>query len=379
MRSRTIAILALLLVVAACNEEKSERAPPPPPPVTVAKPVVKDVVEIDEYTGRFDAMASVDVRARVNGYLQSVNFRDGAIVRPGDLLFVIDPRPYQAVYNQAQALLQSSETRLDFTRVEFERADRLSRTGAGSVATLDQRRQDYQTEQATLAANRAALELARLNLEFTEIRAPIAGRISRPLVTSGNLVEANTTILTTLVSIDPIYFYFDIDEGTYLGYARSARAGDRQSGREVTFPVAVALADEKTADHPGHFDFVDNRIDQGTGTLRGRAVIGNPDRLLLPGLFGRIEIPGSGHYHGVLIPDEAIASDQDRRFVWVVGDDGAVAARVVRPGPRIDGYRVIRTGLTGDETIVIKGVQRARPGAKVTPQLVTLPPVATAP
>jgi RND family efflux transporter MFP subunit len=364
-----------LLLAAACDDGASRQAsPPPPPPVTVATPVVKDIVEWDEFTGRFEAVDSVEVRARVGGYLEAVHFKDGAVVKKGDVLFVIDRRPFHLAHSQADANVAVARTKLDFARAEFERTERLARTGNAPERAVDERRQQFHAAQAELAGATAALDQARLDLGFTEIRAPIAGRISRRLVTEGNLVEANATLLTTIVSLDPIHFYFDVDERSFLAYARMAREGTLPSSREIRYEVRVALADERQPRHKGHLDFLDNRIDRATGTMRGRAVIENPELLLVPGLFGRIEIPGSGRYRGVLVPDEAIAVDQDRRVVYTVAEDGSVAPRVIRPGPRIDGYRVVRQGLTGDERIIVNGVQRVRLSGKVTPQPTTLPP-----
>lgn len=353
----------------------AQGGPGGPPPVTVAKPVVKPIVEMDEYTGRFDAVGAVEVRARVSGYLDTVHFQDGATVNQGDLLFTIDRRTYQAAFNQAQATLNSRQTEFDLAKLEFERYQRLTQTGAAAAATLDQRRQTFLAAQANIAGARAALETARLNLSFTEIRAPIAGRISRKLVTEGNLVRENETLLTTIVQLDPVYFYFDIDERSYLAYQRIARQnGGNGNGKGL--PVAVQLSDEKSFTHKGKLDFTDNRLDAATGTMRLRAVFENKDLFLTPGLFGRIAVPGSPEYQAVLLPDEAILTDLDRRYVYVVGADGAVQQRPVKLGSRTDSYRIVREGLKGDETVVINGLQRVRlGGGRVTPQPVTLPPV----
>jgi multidrug efflux system membrane fusion protein len=353
----------------------AQGGPGGPPPVTVAKPVVKPIVEMDEYTGRFDAVGAVEVRARVSGYLDTVHFQDGATVNQGDLLFTIDRRTYQAAFNQAQATLNSRQTEFDLAKLEFERYQRLTQTGAAAAATLDQRRQTFLAAQANIAGARAALETARLNLSFTEIRAPIAGRISRKLVTEGNLVRENETLLTTIVQLDPVHFYFDIDERSYLAYQRIAKQnGGNGNGKGL--PVAVQLSDEKSFTHKGKLDFTDNRLDAATGTMRLRAVFENKDLFLTPGLFGRIAVPGSPEYQAVLLPDEAILTDLDRRYVYVVGAEGAVQQRPVKLGSRTDSYRIVREGLKGDETVVINGLQRVRlGGGRVTPQPVTLPPV----
>jgi len=368
--------LSLILAAVVLTASATQAQMPGPPPVTVAKPVVKDLIEWDEFTGRFEAVGQVDVRARVNGFLESVHFTDGALVKQGDLLFVIDRRPYQAVANQAQATLNAVQTRFDFAKVEFERADRLVRSGTVSERTLDERRQQYLSTQADVNGARASLDQARLDLGFTEIRAPISGRISRKLITEGNLVRANDTLLTTLVGVDPIYFYFDVDERSFLSYMRLARDGSRNSAGGNGNEVLIALSDEKEFRHKGVMDFIDNRLDAASGTMRGRARVDNSNGIFIPGLFGRIQVPGSPTYRAVLIPDEAIGADLDRRFVYVVAEDGTLSQKVVRLGSRQDGYRIIRQGLTGDETIIISGLQRIRFGAgKVTPQVTTLPPV----
>lgn len=367
------------LMVLACGGLAAEaalaQAPPPgpPPSVTVAKPVVKDIVESDDFTGRYDAVDFVEVRARVAGVLDKVQFTDGAVVKKGDLLFVIDQRPYRAALDQARATVGAAQSRVTFAQSDLERAQSLNRSGNITEQLLEQRRQTFQSAQADVAGGSAAVTNAELNLEFTEIRAPVAGRIGRKLITEGNLVSANTTLMTTIVSLDPIYFYFDIDERSYLAYSRQ-RAATRAAGKEPTSDAMVGVTDEREPTRKAKLDFLDNRVDQATGTIRARAVVPNPDLFLTPGLFGTIRVQGSNPYRGVLIPDEAIGTDQDRRIVWVVAEDGSVASKVVRPGPRIDGYRLIRDGLKGDETIVITGLQRVRPGGKVTPQRQDLPP-----
>ena len=376
---RTWILASLIMVLTARGgwtfPAHAQGAPSTPPPVTVAKPVVKDIMEWDEFIGRFEAVDQVDIRARVSGYIDKIHFKDGTIVKVGDPLFTIDQRPYRLAAEQADTAVTSAQSRLDFATSDLHRAEALSRTGNITEQLVDQRRQNYQTARAELDRSRAALAQARLDLEFTEIKAPIAGRVSRRLVSMGNLVNANETVLTNIVSLDPIHFYFDVDERSYLGYSRMADAGTRPSGRDNPNEVYVATTDEREPKRPGRMDFVDNRLDPSTGTMRGRAVFENKDMWLTPGLFGRIRIMGSGMYKGVLVPDEAIASDQDRRVVFVVNPDNSVVMKAVRPGPRIDGYRVVREGLTGDETIVINGLMRVRAGGKITPQPTTLPPV----
>ena len=344
-----------------------------PPKVTVAKPVVKEVVEYDEFTGRFAAIDSVDVRARVSGYLEQVSFSDGAIVKKDDVLFVIDRRPYKAALDQARANVASAQARLTFAQTDFDRANSLLKTGNISDQVADQRRQSFVSARADLDNSEAALRNAQLNYDFTEVRAPVAGRISRRNISVGNLVNANDTLLTNLVSLDPIYFYFDVDERSYLAYSRQMLMAKEKGGD--TSAAFVGVTDERELTRPARLDFLDNRLDQATGTIQARAVVENKDLFLLPGMFGRIKVTGSPPHRGVLVPDEAVATDQDRRLVWAVAEDGSVAAKVVRPGPRIDGYRLIRSGLDGSETIVINGIPRIRPGIKVAPERKDLPPV----
>lgn len=375
-----VVLTAAMLLLAGCDEEQAEAnapAAPPPPQVSVAQPVVKDVVEDDEFVGRFEAVSEVEVRARVGGYLESILFDDGQIVEEGDLLFTIDPRPFETTLGQAQAELDSAQAELNFTRSDLARAEQLVQRGNISRQAVDERREGFLGAQARVAAAEAALERARLDLEYTQIRAPLSGRIDRNYISEGNLVEENDTVLTSIVSIDPMYFYFDIDERSFLAYARDARergANLQEGGGGLE--VTVRLSDSREAPVNGRMNFAENRVDPDSGTMRVRAVVPNPGLVLQPGLFGVVSVPGSLPYLGILLPDEAIASDQNRRIVYVVGEENVVTPREVRPGPRIDGYRVIREGLTGEETIVVNGLIRVRPGVTISPQAVELPPVA---
>ena len=303
-----------------------------PPLVTVAKPVVKEIQEWDDFIGRFEAVDQVDIRARVSGYLESVHFSDGAMVREGDLLFTIDPRPYQAALQQAEATLASAQARLEFASNDLERADQLRRTGNITEQLLDQRRQNYLSAKGESDRAHAGIRQARLDMEFTQIRAPVAGRVSRRLVSRGNLINANQTVLSNIVSMDPIHFYFDVDERSYLAYSRMAAGGTRPSSRTTPNEVFVALTNERDPSRRGHMDFVDNRLDAAAGTMRGRAVFENKDLFLVPGMFGRVRILGSGKYQGVFVPDDALASDQDRRVVYVLGPDNVIGLRRCGPG-----------------------------------------------
>lgn len=363
---------ALLLSVSAASAQQQA------PTVTVAKPVVRDIVEDDEFVGRFEAVDEVAVRSRVAGYLQEVHFRDGALVKKDDLLFTIDQRPYQATYDAAKSQVDVTTSALEFARMQLERAETLTKSGNLSVSTLDDRRREFLGAQALQQGAEATLRTASLNLEFTEIKAPLAGRIGRRLVSVGNLVQPDSTLLTTIVAVDPIDFYFDIDERSYFAYARDARTrgGVMQEGGGG-LDVVVHVADRNEVAFNGKLDFAENRLDQQTGTMRVRARFDNKDGVLQPGMFGRVNVPGSLPHKGILVPDEAIGADQNRRIVYVVDDAGLVSTKPVRTGPRIDGYRVIREGLTGDETVVVNGLMRVRPGVTVKPEMTTLPPKAT--
>ncbi|MBP1875134.1 RND family efflux transporter MFP subunit [Ensifer adhaerens] len=349
------------------------------PTVTAAKPVVRDVIDSDEFIGRFEAVDEVAIRARVGGYLDEVNFTDGALVKKGDKLFVIDQRPYRTALSQAEAALESARSSLAFAETQFKRTESLTGTGTLSVSTLDDHRRELLSAQASVRGAEAAVERARLDLDYTTITAPLTGRVDRRLISTGNLVQADQTVLTTIVSLDPIDFYFDVDERRLLSYARVARErGSALQEGGGSLEVMVTIADANEAPFKGKLDFAENRLDQASGTMRVRARFDNPKFVLQPGLFGRAELEGSNSYKAVLIPDEAIGADQNERIVYEVREDGTVVTKPVRLGPKLHGYRVIRSGMTGDEIIVVNGLMRARPGTKVKAEIVELPPEAQA-
>ena len=349
----------------------------PPPKVTTAKPVVREIVETDTYTGRFEAVDYVEVRARVTGYLEKVLFQDGATVKKGDTLFIIDRRPYKAALDQSQAALTSAKAGLTFSQTDLERAQTLSRSGNISEQVTDQRRQASQTAQANVDSAEAALRQAQLNYDFTEVKAPVSGRISRRLVTEGNIVITDQTMLTTIVSLDPIYFSFTVDERSFLKYQSTLKIGMGATQKQNAAPIMIALTNEAKPTRKGLLDFVDNRVDNATGTVLLRATVENPDGFIKPGLFGIVSLPATKPAQGVLLPDEAVSANQDKRIVYVVAEDGSVATRDVQLGPKVDGYRVIRSGLKGDENVVVNGLARVRPGAKVAAEATTLPPART--
>ncbi|GLH82349.1 MexE family multidrug efflux RND transporter periplasmic adaptor subunit [Bradyrhizobium sp. SSBR45G] len=336
----------------------------------MAAPTKRIVTDWDEFTGRFEAVEEVQVRARVGGFVTSVEFRDGAMVKTGDLLYVIDPRPFEAVAKQAEGQLADARAKAELARRELDRSLTLNQSQAVSDSIVDQRRQALQAAHAAQTQAEGALNAAQLNIEFTHVQAPITGRVSRHLVSVGNLVQGDngaSTLLTTIVSMDPIYIYFDMDEATYLKNNRLYFEGKRPSSRDTPNPVQVTLAGEAKPSHDGKMDFLDNRLDASTGTLRSRAVIPNHDLSILPGQFARVRLIGSAPYEALLLPDTAVATDQSRKIVFVVKDDDTVEARPVVLGPLDEGLRVIREGLRAEDRVIVEGLQRARVGAKVSP------------
>jgi membrane fusion protein, multidrug efflux system len=366
--------LAAALLVAACGSRQTPA--PPPPKVKVVRPIAKEIIEWDEYTARLDAVDSVEVRPRVSGYLQSVHFQDGAIVKKGDILFQIDPRPYEATLHRAEADVEEAKSRLALAKKNFARAGDLLASHAISQEEADIRESSLRQAEAAVEEAEAAVDAAKLDVEFTRVSAPVAGRVGRKLVTEGNLINGGvgtqSTLLTTIVSLDPIYAYFDADEGSVLKYNRLARTGQRPSSRDYKNPVHVGLADEEGFPHEGAMDFVDNQLDRGTGTIVARALLPNPDLSLIPGLFARLRLPGSGKYQAILVPDEAIGSDQSQKFVYVVDAEGKAQYRVVKIGPLVDGLRVVREGVGPEDRVITAGLQRVRPGIAVDAQQETI-------
>ncbi len=371
----TIGRTILLLLILAAHSflligcERQQTQAPPPPIVTVSKPVVEEVVEWDEYTGRLEAVDTVDVRARVSGYLESIHFKDGQMVKNGDLLFVIDPRPYQAELDRALAQLKISKARLSLAEKDLRRAKHLLNELVISEEEADTRVSDEQVARASVEMAQADVDAARLNVEFTQVRAPISGLISRKYVTEGNLINGGTggTLLTTIVSTDPIYCYLEEDEQSYLRYSRLEREGIMPGSGKGENPAFMELSNETGYPHKGYIDFVDNRMDPNTGTIRGRGVFPNPDNTLTPGLFARMKIAGSEQYKAMLVPDEAVGSDQSLKFVFIVNPENTVEYRQVTLGPRMNGLRIVREGVMPEDRVIVKGLQRVQPGIKVDP------------
>src|SRR5690348_4165158 len=373
---RTPILLSMLGLLAL---EGCGNAPPPPagpPEVTVAKVITRRIKDWDEFTGRFQAVDTVEVRPRVSGYIDQVLFREGQLVKKDDVLIVIDPRPYQADYDRAKAGLELAKSQRELARLEAARVQKLKDSGAVSREELDERLSTLNQQDASVAAAKAALDNAALQLSFTKVRTPIDGRASRAEVTRGNLVTGGNnggTLLTTVVSVDPIYVYFEGDENAYLRYNQLAREGSRPSSRDVNNPVRVGLANEQGFPHEGHMDFVDNQLDVHTGTIRGRAVLDNKDHVFTPGMFARIQLLGSGEYDAVLIEDRAVGTDQNQTFVMVLGADNKLEYRPIQVGRIIaGGMRIVRKGLKPGEVIVVSGLQRVRPGAQVKPNMVAM-------
>lgn len=368
--NRIVPLVSLVLmanVLASCDGKPAANSVPPPA-VTVAHPLQKSITEWDEYTGRFTPLETVEIRARVSGFIDSVHFKEGQIVKKDDLLFVIDQRPYQIAVEQAKADIQRAQAKLDIATDDVNRATPLVQSQTLTEREFDTRKSVQRDAAGQLASANAALKQAELNLEWTEVRAPIAGRISDKRVDAGNLItggQTGATLLSVIVSIDPIHFVFDGSETDFLHYLRLAAAGTRPSSRDAPNPVAVRLADETDFSHMGRMDFVDNAVNPKTGTIRGRAIFDNKDGFLTPGFFGRLRLFGGTH-DGLLIPDSAIASDQASKIVFTVAEDGTVGTKRVELGPIIDGLRVVRSGLAPTDRIVIDGLPRARPGQKVT-------------
>jgi RND family efflux transporter MFP subunit len=374
MRAVRLCIPALLLVLAACGQAP-QQGPPPPPEVSVAPVVAREITEWDEYTGRLEAKDTVEIRPQVSGVLQRVAFVEGKEVHKGDLLFQIDARPFQAELDRAIADAERSRTAAELAAAELARADQLIATNVISREAYEQRAAASRSAAAAVRGTDAAVEAARLNLAYTRITSPIDGRIGRAEVTPGNLVNGeggSATLLATVVSMHPMYAYFEAAEQDYLKYMDLARSGARPLSRDVKNPVFMAVGNETEFTHEGYMDFVDNRVRPGTGTLQGRAVFPNPDRHLTPGMFVRVRLIGSGRYPGLLINDRAIATDQDRRYVLVVGEGDKLEYRAITTGPVVDGLRVVREGLKDGERIVVNGLQRVRPGMQITPKLVPM-------
>jgi multidrug efflux system membrane fusion protein len=373
---RSVRTPALLIVaafaLAGCGQgQQPAQGQPPPPTVTVAKPAQRPIVDHDEYVGRFVAVDSVEVRARVSGYLEAVHFKDGDTVKQGDLLFTIDRRPFQTALEQARANVAQARANLAFTESDLARAQQLVRDRTITEQTFDQRTQAKRVAEASVAANEAAVRQAELDLQFTELRAAVTGRIGDRRVSPGNLVTGGTgttTLLATIVSTDPIRFEFTFDEASLLRYERLSKQSKDGEAWGAATPVMLKLIDEKDFAHRGRMDFIDNVIDRASGTIRARAVFANSDGLFTSGMFARVQVPGSLPYEALLVPDAAIGTEQARKYVLTVGDDNVVKQQYVSLGEVHDDMRVVKSGIAANDRVIVNGLLRARPGAKVTPE-----------
>lgn len=380
--ARRAAALALATLVVGCGD--SQPPGPPPPAVTFATPVKRTVFDFDEYVGRFVAVNSVEVRARVSGYLEGVHFKDGQRVKEGDLLFTIDKRPFENAAQQGRANLAQAKSNLAYTEADLARGQQLVRDKTITEQTFEQRSQAFRNAQASVSGAEAALRTSELDLEFTELRAPINGRIGDRRVSPGNLVTGgaggNTTLLATIVSADPIRFEFTFDEASYLRYERLSKGGQDVASRGAGVPIVLKLIDERDFAHNGSMDFVDNVIDRSTGTIRGRAVFDNANGVFTPGMFARVRVPASPPNEALLVPDSAIGSEQAKKYLLMVDADDTVRQKYVTLGQLTpDNMRVIKEGIASGDRVVVSGLMQARAGQKVRPQELGATPAAPGP
>lgn len=364
-------MILLIAQLSGCDRGVAQNAPPPPPEVSAAPVLVKPVSQWDNFNGRVEAVQSVQLRPRVSGYIDSVNYREGDEVRKGQVLFTIDDRSYRAALEQAKAELARARSQASLARSESGRSEKLIGTQAISREAWEQRRAAASQAQAEVLAAEAAVDMAQLNLDFTRVTAPIDGRASRAMITAGNLVTAgdSASVLTTLVSQQQMYVYFDVDENTFLHYQAMARQGQQRQA----LPVEIALAGDQGFPHEGRVDFLDNQLTASTGTIRMRALLDNPQRQFTPGLFARVRLPGSAQFEAILIDDKAVLTDQDRRYVYVVDGEGKAQRRDIQPGAMVEGLRIVKSGLQAGDRVIVAGLQKVfMPGMPVTAQQVAM-------
>ncbi|MBS3964432.1 MAG: efflux RND transporter periplasmic adaptor subunit [Methylomonas sp.] len=373
-RTLSLALVLVLALMMGCSDDKTGEAPDMQASVKIAQPLIQQTIEWDDYTGRIEAVDSVDIRARVGGHLESVHFTAGARVNKGDLLFVIDPRPYQAQLNLARAELERAKIRRELAKNDLARAENLHAARAMSAEDYDARQKGLREAAAAVASASAQVDAAKLDLDYSEIRAPISGRIGRAMVTPGNLVGIgiDASVLATLVSIDPVHVYIDVDEQSVLRYRRRAHQLNPKSHDLTGTPMQLAIADETDFPHQGHIDYLSPRENPDTGTVTLRGVFANPEQWLIPGFFARVRIRASEPYPALLLPERVLITDQTLRFVWVLKADGQLDYRHIVPGPRIGNLRVIREGLAADDWVVVVGGQKLKAAMPVKPEKITL-------
>lgn len=373
LRGLGSAVIAMLL--ASCDNSAVQNAAPQAPAVSAADVVVKSISQWDSFNGRIEAVESVQLRPRVSGYIEKVNYTDGQEVKKGEVLFTIDDRTYRAALEQAQATLARAKTQASLARSEASRTDKLINTNVVSREEWEQRRSAATQAQADIQAAQAAVDAAQLNLDFTKVTAPIDGRASRALITSGNLVTAgdSASVLTTVVSQKTVYVYFDVDESTYLHYQNLARSGQGAASNHLALPVEIGLVGEDGYPHQGKVDFLDNQLTPSTGTIRMRALLDNTQRQFIPGLFARVRLPGSAEFQATLIDDKAVLTDQDRKYVYIVDKDGKAQRRDIKPGRLAAGLRIVQQGLNPGDKVIVEGLQKVfMPGMPVNAKTVAM-------
>ena len=364
-------MVMFISLLSGCDKGVAQSAPPPPPEVSAAPVLVRPVSQWDNFNGRVEAVQSVQLRPRVSGYIESVNYREGDEVKKGQVLFTIDDRSYRAALEQAKAELARARSQASLARSESGRSEKLIGTQAISREVWEQRRAAASQAQADVLAAEAAVDMAQLNLDFTRVTAPIDGRASRAMITPGNLVTAgdSASVLTTLVSQQQMYVYFDVDENTFLHYQAMARQGQQRHA----LPVEIALVGDQGFPHQGKVDFLDNQLTASTGTIRMRALLDNQARQFTPGLFARVRLPGSAQFEAMLIDDKAVLTDQDRKYVYVVDGEGKAQRRDIQPGAMVDGLRIVKSGLQSGDRVIVAGLQKVfMPGMPVTAQQVAM-------
>ena len=367
--------MLLSVVLVGCDDGVAQNVVPQAPAVSAADVVVKSISQWDSFNGRIEAVESVQLRPRVSGYIEKVNYTDGQEVKKGEVLFTIDDRTYRAALEQAQAALARAKTQASLAQSEANRTDKLVHTNLVSREEWEQRRSAAVQAQADIRAAQAAVDAAQLNLDFTKVTAPIDGRASRALITSGNLVTAGDTasVLTTLVSQKTVYVYFDVDESTYLHYQNLARSGQGASSNHTALPVEIGLTGEEGYPHQGKVDFLDNQLAPSTGTIRMRALLDNAQRQFTPGLFARVRLPGSAEFKATLIDDKAVLTDQDRKYVYIVDKEGKAQRRDITPGRQADGLRIVQQGLNPGDKVIVEGLQKVfMPGMPVNAKTVAM-------